>query len=355
MDAAGAAALSPPAPECKALTEAAFRRELERLYPDCVIFARKLTRDRERAADAVQEAMVAAMASARRLNSVGSMRPWLFAVVKRRVYSAGSGAASERDKTDSLKAVTEVFGLCHSPQPDERLDAMAALQEQPEAQRLKLMESVSGMRLTARGWHPYPRPVHEEATRDLLRRHFNSLSERQREAVQAVVLDGLGFKAAGKVLKIAIPQVRQRLVSAVAAAGRLEVGGPARDRCLSDPARFGRYRQALDAGHPWITATQRRVLEALVQACGNVSAVTRQLGLSNATVHFHIGRADGFLNGSRRLKPPKPPKPPKSTRLGRPRRQPDVPRWPVLRRGAPVRCIAANSNIIGARFDAAHA
>ncbi len=254
---------------CKPLDEPTFRRELTRLYPDCTAFARKLTRDRERAADAVQDAMLAALTGSSRPVSLEATRPWLLTVIKRRVFSAGSGAASERGKVDDLKTAIEVFGLDRAAQPDERLDALAVLHSRPASQQRDILKALAGSEIRV----TWPRPVHEEATRDLLRRHHHTLSEAQRDAISLVVLDGLGLKAAGNALGITKEAVRDRLTNAIAAARRIERG------------------------------------EAIAAPTCKTKPIASK----------------------------------------RPRRLPDIPRWPVLRRGAFGAIAAANANTVAPR------
>lgn len=262
---------------CKPFDEAAFRRELTKLYPNCLRFARSLTRDADRAADAVQEAMLVVFETDARPSDPDKLTGWLLGVVKNRVYRAGSAASATKAKVDGHQMIVETFGFDRAEQPDDRLEALALLDSRPPSQRLALVEALTGSEIRT----SWPRPVHEEPTRDLLRRHYHELSEPQREAIRLVMLEGMGLFGAGKELGVNKAAIRDRLKYAIAAARRLESGAPA--AIQNKPRKF-------------------KVI-------------------SNR----------------------------------RPRRLPDVPRWPVLRRGVMGAFLPANVNTNGARLDAAHA
>lgn len=70
-------------------------QELGSLRPQLVRFAMRRLRDRDRAEDAVQDALVAALEGIQRFGGGSSLRTWLTSILKHKIVDALRGSAKE--------------------------------------------------------------------------------------------------------------------------------------------------------------------------------------------------------------------------------------------------------------------
>ncbi len=135
----------------------AFDRLVERHQARLVRFAAGLLRDRERAEDAVQETFLRLLRSPPAIGSADDAGPWLFRVCRNLSYDLMKTEAREQSRRDRLQAVAP-------PTPDE---------QSAEAEVLALV-----------------------------RREWNLLPAREREALWLKVHEGMNYAQIGEVLGV---------------------------------------------------------------------------------------------------------------------------------------------------------
>ena len=124
--------------------EAAYRRLLEELYECVERYARRMLGDSESARDCIQEALMALHRARNTYDPARPFRPWLFAIVRHKIFDEG-----RRRKVRAGETSAEGVVLSERPRdPSIRLDLERCLNRLPakyrEAVILTKLEGLSG-------------------------------------------------------------------------------------------------------------------------------------------------------------------------------------------------------------------